>query len=64
MSHDYEFSLLLANQYSGGPLEWNGNVLLNANGAIVHEVDVTKDAARSFKLAKSEILSISISVSF
>jgi len=62
MAHEYNFSLLLANQYKGGPLAWNGDVLMNTNGAILNEVDVTRDTARAFKIAKSEIISISISV--
>lgn len=62
MAHEYKFSLLLANQYTGGPLAWNDNVLISANGALLNEVDVTRDCARAFKIAKSEVISIAISV--
>ena len=61
MAQEYDFSLLLASQYSGGPLAWNEQVLLNANGAVLNEIEITKDKARSFKVAKSEVISIALS---
>lgn len=61
MAQEYDFSLLLASQYSGGPLVWNDQILLNANGAVLNEIDVTRDKSRSFKVAKSEVISIALS---
>ena len=61
MAQEYDFSLLLASQYSGGPLVWNDQTLLNANGAVLNEIDVTRDKSRSFKVAKSEVISIALS---
>ena len=63
MAQDYNFSLLLANQYEGGPLLWDENVLINTAGAIVNKIDVTQDSTQAFKVGESEIISVALSVS-
>lgn len=61
MAHEYKFSLLLANQYSGGPVEWNEGVLITGTGAVLNYVDLTADSSKACRPATSEIISCSIS---
>ena len=62
MAHEYKFSLLLASQYSGGPVEWNESSLITGTGAVLNYVDLTADSSRATRPATTDIVSVSISV--
>ena len=62
MAHEYKFSLLLASQYSGGPVEWNENSLITGTGAVLNYIDLTADSSRATRPATTDIVSVSISV--
>jgi len=61
MAHEYKFSLLLASQYSGGPVEWNENSLITGTGAVLNYIDLTADSSRATRPATTDIVSVSIS---
>ena len=53
MSHNYDFSLIIGHQYEGSPLQWSDQSLFVTSGSILTKVDITKDACKAYKLAKS-----------
>ena len=53
MTDPYDFSLIIGNQYEGGPLQWSDQALYISSGSILTKVDITKDSCKAYKLAKS-----------
>ena len=60
MSDQFKLSLVVCHQYEGGPIEWDEQSLMVSSGALLNHVDFSRDSCKSFKMAKSEVLSFSI----